>query len=41
VASGHKLYNNPEAVDTVIGILNQRLPDEKNLPRDALSQRKP
>jgi pimeloyl-ACP methyl ester carboxylesterase len=41
VASGHKLYNNPEAVDTVIGILNEKPTDEKNPPRDALSQHEP
>lgn len=41
VASGHKLYNNPEAIDKVIGILNETPAAEKNPLRDALSQHKP
>jgi pimeloyl-ACP methyl ester carboxylesterase len=41
VAWGHKLYNNPEAVDKVIGILNEKPVDKENSPRDALSQQKP
>ncbi|BDU21132.1 alpha/beta hydrolase [Dyella sp. GSA-30] len=41
VAWGHKLYNNPEAIDKVIGILNEKPVDRENPPRDALSQQKP